>query len=169
MALGLGRGSSGGDTSPGWAVALASGMTDEGPIPINARLAIPRQELEFRATRSGGPGGQHVNTSSTRIELVWNVAESPTLYEDDRVRLLEKLAPRLDGDGRLRIVAQSERSQLRNREAALERFREVIAKALVVPKRRKATKPTKASREKRLESKRQRSTLKRERKRRTDE
>jgi ribosome-associated protein len=144
-------------------------MTADGPIPINARLAIPRDELELKATRSGGPGGQHVNTSSTRIELVWNVASSPSLWEDERTRLLEKLAHRLDGEGQLRIVAQGERSQLQNREAAIARFAEVVAKALVVPKRRKATRPTKASKEKRLQGKKQRSELKRERRRRTDE
>jgi ribosome-associated protein len=144
-------------------------MTDDGPIPINARLAIPRDELELKATRSGGPGGQHVNTSSTRIELTWNVAKSPSLWEDERARLLAKLAHRLDSAGQLRIVAQGERSQLQNREAALARFAEVVAKALVVPKRRKATRPTKASKEKRLENKKQRSALKRERQRRSDD
>lgn len=138
-------------------------------ITINARLAVPRSELEIRATRSGGPGGQHVNTSSTRIELVWSVAASPSLRETDRARLLEKLAPRLDGEGRLRIVAQGERSQLQNREAAVERFREVVRKALVVPKRRKATRPTQASRERRLQAKREQSERKRERRRRDDD
>jgi ribosome-associated protein len=144
-------------------------MADDGAIPINARLAIPRDELELKATRSGGPGGQHVNTSSTRIELVWNVASSPSLWEDERARLLDKLAHRLDTEGRLRIVAQGERSQLQNREAAIARFAELVAKALVVPKRRKPTKPTKASKEKRLAGKKQRSAIKRERQRRTDD
>jgi ribosome-associated protein len=144
-------------------------MTDAGLIPINARLAIPRDELELKATRSSGPGGQHVNTSSTRIELVWNVSNSPSLWEDERARLLDKLASRLDGEGRLRIVAQGERSQLQNREAAIARFAEVVAKALVVPKRRKATRPTKASKEKRLQGKKLRSNIKRERQRRNDD
>jgi ribosome-associated protein len=144
-------------------------MADDGSIPINARLAIPRDELELKATRSGGPGGQHVNTSSTRIELTWNVATSPSLWEDDRARLLDKLSTRLDGEGRLRIVAQGERSQLQNREAAIQRFAEVVAKALVVPKRRKATKPTQASKERRLAGKKQRGALKRERQRRSDD
>lgn len=144
-------------------------MADDGMVRINSRLAIPEGELEYRATRSSGPGGQHVNTSSTRIELVWDVAGSPTLHEDDRVRLLEKLAPRLDTAGRLRLVAQGERSQLRNRDAATARLIDVVRKALVVPKRRKATRPTAASREKRLQQKRQRSTLKRDRKRRDDD
>lgn len=144
-------------------------MADDGTVRINARLAIPTSELTYRASRSGGPGGQHVNTSSTRIELSWNIAESPTLFEDDRLRLLAKLASRLDGSGTLRIVAQGERSQLRNREAATARLVEVVRKALVIPKRRKPTRPTAASREKRLEEKRQRSARKRERRRRDDD
>lgn len=138
-------------------------------ITINARLAVPRSELEIRATRSGGPGGQHVNTSSTRIELVWSVAESPSLGDADRARLLDKLAHRLDGEGHLRIVAQGERSQLQNREAAIVRFAEVVRRALVVPKRRKPTRPTAASKERRLQAKREQSARKRERRRRTDD
>ena len=144
-------------------------MSPDGPIYINERLSIPRGELEFRATRSGGPGGQHVNTSSTRIELVWNVAGSPSLWEDERVRLLEKLAHRLDSEGSIRVVAQGQRSQLQNREAAEERLAQLVARALIVPKQRKATRPTRASREKRLEQKRRRGAVKRERRRRDDE
>jgi ribosome-associated protein len=144
-------------------------MADDGVVRVNSRLAIPEGELEYRATRSSGPGGQHVNTSSTRIELVWDVANSPSLFEDDRLRLLEKLAPRLDSSGKLRIVAQGERSQLRNREAATERFVELVRKALVIPRRRKPTRPPAASKEKRLQEKRQRGALKRERKWRGDE
>src|SRR5213075_2639473 len=85
---------------------------------INGHLAIPRAELTVRASRSGGPGGQHVNTSSTRIEVVWNVATSRVLRDADRQRLLEKLAARLDGEGNLRIVASDSRSQRQNRERA---------------------------------------------------
>jgi ribosome-associated protein len=144
-------------------------MPADDPIRINDRLSIPRGELELRATRSGGPGGQHVNTSSTRIELVWSVADSPSLWEDERQRLLEKLAHRLDGEGHLRIVAQGERSQLQNREAAVVRFAEVVRRALVVPKRRKPTRPTKASKERRLQAKREQSERKRLRQRRDDD
>ncbi|HRP07619.1 MAG TPA: alternative ribosome rescue aminoacyl-tRNA hydrolase ArfB [Gemmatimonadales bacterium] len=144
-------------------------MSSDGPIYINERLSIPRSELEFKATRSGGPGGQHVNTSSTRIELVWNVTGSPSLWEDERIRLLEKLAHRLDSEGSIRVVAQGERSQLQNREAAVERLAQMVARALVVPKKRKATRPSKASKEKRLEQKRRRGAVKRERRRRDDE
>jgi ribosome-associated protein len=144
-------------------------MAPDPAVRINDRLSIPRSELELRATRSGGPGGQHVNTSSTRIELVWSVAESPSLGDADRARLLDKLAHRLDGEGHLRIVAQGERSQLQNREAAIVRFAEVVRRALVVPKRRKPTRPTAASKERRLQAKREQSARKRERRRRTDD
>lgn len=138
-------------------------MASDEPLRINDHLAIPMAEFELRATRSGGPGGQHVNTSSTRIELVWDVAASPSLDEAQRTRLLERLASRLDSAGRLRLVAQGERSQLRNREAVLARLATVVRQALVVPRKRKATRPTKASKEKRLTQKKQRGQLKRQR------
>lgn len=144
-------------------------MPDDGAVRINARLAIPRAELELKATRSGGPGGQHVNTASTRIELVWDVGASPSLSEAQRERLLVRLDSRLDSNGRLRLVAQGERSQLQNREAAVARFADVVRRALVVPKVRKATKPTRASRERRLQEKKQRGALKRERRRTNDD
>ena len=144
-------------------------MADDRAVRVNAGLAIPRDELQLKATRSGGPGGQHVNTSSTRIELTWDVAGSPTLTDAQRERLLEKLASRLDTEGRLRLVAQGERSQLQNREAVLARLAEVVRRALVIPRRRKPTRPTRASKEKRLREKKQRGQLKRERRRTGDE
>ena len=137
----------------------------DGYLEITPALLLPLDELEYRATRSGGPGGQHVNTSSTRIEVWWDVRTSPTLGEEQRARLLDRLASRVDGEGRLRIVASESRSQLRNREAATERLREVVATALAVPKPRKRTRPTRASKAARLESKRRRSALKRDRRR----
>ncbi len=124
-------------------------------------LRIPRAELEWRATRSGGPGGQHVNTSSTRVELVWDIAASPSIDDTTRQRLLTRLRTRLDARGRLRIVSQGERSQLRNRGAAEERFRDLIAGAMIVPKRRRPTRPTAASRRQRRDTKQRRSALKR--------
>lgn len=148
---------------------LASGMTESDAIPITPRLAIPRDEVTLRATRSSGPGGQHVNTSSTRVELTWNVAASPSLSLEQRERLLAKLAPRLDSSGTLRVVAQSERSQLRNRDEAITRFAAIVAQALVVPKTRRPTRPTKAAKRERLDDKRKRGALKKERKRRDDE
>jgi ribosome-associated protein len=137
------------------------------PVPedvaLSDTLSIPRQELTFKASRSGGPGGQHVNTSSTRIELVWDVAASPSLDEATRERLLRRLASRLDSRGRLRLVEQGERSQLRNREAAVERLASIVGRALVVPKARKKTKPPAASEERRLTEKKRRGQRKRER------
>jgi ribosome-associated protein len=135
----------------------------EGYLEITAELQLPLAELEYRATRAGGPGGQHVNTSSTRIEVWWDVGASPTLTDEQRLRLLERLASRLDGEGRLRVVASDRRSQLRNREAATERLRDLVAAALAVPKSRKRTRPSRAAKAARLEAKRRRSALKRER------
>ena len=131
----------------------------EGPT----RLAIPRSELVARATRAGGPGGQHVNTSSTRIELLWNPSRSRALDGALRSRLTGKLASRLDGEGNIRVVAAEHRSQLQNRQAAEARLAELVRKALLVPKPRKKTKPTKASKERRLEAKKQRGEKKRRR------
>jgi ribosome-associated protein len=141
----------------------------EGDLVVSPALVIPLGELEIRATRSAGPGGQHVNTSSTRIEVVWDVAGSPTLADEQRARLLARLATRLDTSGRLRLVAGARRSQLQNRDAALERLAELVAAALVVPKRRKPTRPTRASKERRLTAKRQRGARKRERRDRGDD
>jgi ribosome-associated protein len=138
-------------------------MPDMAFLDVSPDLRVPLAELEFRASRSGGPGGQHVNTSSTRIEVTWDVAGSPALTEEQRQRLLARLARRLDGTGRLRLVSSSTRSQLRNREDVTERLREVVAQALVVPKTRKRTRPPRAAKAARLESKRRRSATKRDR------
>jgi ribosome-associated protein len=138
-------------------------MDDSAVLRINGRVAIPRGELRFQASRSGGPGGQHVNTSSTRIELWWDIASSAALTEEQRARLLERLATRLDGEGRLRLVSSAHRSQLQNREAVTERLRSVVAEALKVAKVRKATRPTRASKERRLVEKKQRGETKRRR------
>ena len=132
-------------------------------LEVSPELQLPLSELEFRASRSGGPGGQHVNTSATRVELWWDIARSPTLTEEQRRRLLEMLATRLDGSGRLQVVASGSRSQLRNREAATERLRELVAGALEVPKARRRTRPTRAAKAARLEAKRRRSAVKRDR------
>jgi ribosome-associated protein len=121
---------------------------------------VPDSELEIRATRAGGPGGQHVNKVSTRIEVVWDVAASPSLPADLRNRLLTRLASRLDTRGRLRVVASDSRSQTRNRDAAAERLRSLVAEALRPRKARKPTRPTAASRERRLREKRRRSERK---------
>ncbi|MDA1080603.1 MAG: alternative ribosome rescue aminoacyl-tRNA hydrolase ArfB [Gemmatimonadetes bacterium] len=132
-------------------------------LVVNGTLAIPPDELEARATRSGGPGGQHVNTSSTRVELIWRVAESRSISESQRALIRDKLAGRLDADGNLRVVASDTRSQLRNRSLAESRLAALVAGALAVPKPRRRTKPTKASVERRLTEKRQRSQRKSDR------
>jgi ribosome-associated protein len=134
---------------------------DETMIRINDALSIPRSEIEYRATRSGGPGGQHVNTSSTRIELTWNVAGSTALSNEERTRLLVKLATRIDGNGVLRLVSAGSRSQHQNKEEVTDRFAGVIERALRVPKPRKRTKVPKGVKEERLREKKKRSEVKR--------
>jgi ribosome-associated protein len=120
-------------------------------------------ELDYRASRSGGPGGQHVNTSSTRVEVWWDVAGSPILTPEQRDLLLQRLRRRLDSAGRLRLVSSGSRSQLRNKEEVTERLRDVLAAAIAVPKKRKPTKPTRAAKRARLEAKRRRSSTKQRR------
>lgn len=138
--------------------------TGEG-IRVNDSLLIPRGELEIRASRSSGAGGQHVNKTSSRIEISWNIANSRAITEEQRDRLLAKLASRLSDDGAIRTVASDTRSQLRNREAAERRLADAIAKALVVPKKRKPTRRPRAADEARLTEKKKHSERKRERKR----
>jgi ribosome-associated protein len=121
---------------------------------------IPLHELTFRATRAGGPGGQHVNTSSTRVELWWDAAGSPSLTHEERALLLATLGHRLDARGRLRLVSAATRSQLQNREAVIERLQRLVAQALVPPKRRKKTRPPRAAGERRLAAKKRRSATK---------
>jgi len=136
-------------------------MSKEGMLEVTEGLAIPRSELEYRASRAGGAGGQHVNTSSTRIELLWNVARTTVLDEERRARVAARLGTRIDGEGWLRVVSSARRSQQQNREAAETRLAELVRGALVVQKRRRPTKPTRASKEKRIEDKRKRSETKR--------
>ncbi|HET7372474.1 MAG TPA: alternative ribosome rescue aminoacyl-tRNA hydrolase ArfB [Gemmatimonadaceae bacterium] len=132
-------------------------------LNVTPELAIPRNELEYRATRSSGPGGQHVNTSSTRIELLWDLTGSQAISDEQRERLRMKLVSRLDSDGRVRVVASGRRSQRQNRHEADERLAALIKYALHVPKKRRVTKPTRAAREKRLADKKRRAEIKRER------
>jgi ribosome-associated protein len=132
-------------------------------LRITPALSIPWGELQFVATRAGGPGGQHVNTSSTRVELRWDLVASPSLTLAQREQLQRRLAGRLDRRGRLRLVSGASRSQYQNREAVTERFQRLLAQALRVPKPRKATKPTLASKERRLTEKRLRARRKQQR------
>lgn len=114
----------------------------------------------YRASRSGGAGGQHVNTSSTRIELLWDFERSPVLNDAEKARVRAKLMARIDSDGMLRVVAANRRSQLQNRVAAEERLATLLRGAMQVAKKRRPTKPTRASKEKRLETKKLRSKKK---------
>ena len=132
-------------------------------LGITNTLTIPLSEIRFRFARSSGPGGQHVNRSATRVELLFDVAGSPSLTETQRERALKALASYIDSDGVLHLVSQTFRSQLRNREEVVERFRTLMHKAMRVPKRRRPTRPSRAARERRLASKRRRSEIKRQR------
>jgi ribosome-associated protein len=132
-------------------------------IRVNDTVVVPRDEVVARASRSGGAGGQHVNTSSTRIELVWNVGASRALTDEQRARVLQKLSSRLDTERNLRVVASDRRSQRQNRESAEMRLAELVREALVVPKKRRPTKPSRAARQARLDSKKRISEKKRER------
>lgn len=126
-------------------------------LVINDRLAIPESELAFRFSRSSGPGGQHVQKSDTRVELLFDVARSPSLSEEQRGRILERLGTQIDGEGVLRVVSSATRSQLENREEAVQRFQALLAAALRVRKRRKPTQPSAAAREARLAEKKVKS------------
>jgi ribosome-associated protein len=132
-------------------------------VVINSGLSIPRAELSYRASRSGGPGGQHVNTSSTRVELLWDVLASQSITEEQRERIRDKLAKRIGEDGVLRVVSATSRSQYQNKEEVTERFARLLDQALHTPKPRKRTKPSRASKEARLRQKKQRSEAKKRR------
>ena len=132
-------------------------------------IALPPHELDFRFSRSSGPGGQHVNKTSSRVEVLWSVKTTSVLSDSARAHLIAKLRHRIDGDGRLHVVAQDFRSQLRNREAAVQRLTELVNAALRIPKQRKPTRPTAGSREARLASKKRRSRAKYERRMRDDD
>ncbi len=138
-------------------------------IDIAPGVRIPETELLLRAITGSGPGGQHVNRSATRIELRWNVRMSRALNDAQRARVMQKLASRLDSEGMLRIVAGEYRSQQQNRRAAIERLISVVSRALVVPPSRKATRPTRASVERRLDDKRRRADTKQDRRGERDE
>jgi ribosome-associated protein len=140
-----------------------TGEISDNSLLISPDLRVPLSELQYRTSRSGGPGGQHVNTSSTRVEITWNVANSPSLSPEQRTRLLQQLATRLDTEGQLRLVSSGTRSQLRNKEDVTERLRSTVAAALVVRKKRKPTKPSRAAKAARLAAKRKRAATKRQR------
>src|SRR3954463_13710045 len=126
---------------------------------VNSELAVPLGEVELRTSRSSGPGGQHANVTASRVEAVFDLDASAALSGAQRARLQARY-----GD-RVTAVAQDARSQARNRELALERLRERLAAGLVVPKRRRPTRPGKAAKERRLDTKRRRSERKAARRR----
>jgi ribosome-associated protein len=128
-------------------------------LQVNRELAIPLAEVTLRASRSSGPGGQHANVTASRVEASFDVLASPSLSESQRARILARAGPRLSA------VAQDERSQARNRQLALDRLTERLARALAVPRKRRPTRPTAASRARRLDSKRRDAQRKRERQR----
>lgn len=132
-------------------------MDDDAGVRVNRRLVLPPAELTWRFSGSGGPGGQHANTSNTRVELIFDVEGSAVLGPRQRARLLERLGPVV------RVVASDERSQSRNRELAKERLAARLQEALRVERPRRPTRPTEASRERRLREKRMRGERKAER------
>lgn len=138
-------------------------MAKGAALEVTPAMTIPRTELVYRASRAGGAGGQHVNTSSTRIELLWNVRTTQALDESGRLRVAEKLGSRLDGQGWLRVVSSARRSQGQNRVAAEERLAALVRGALAVPKRRKPTRPSRSAKEARLSEKKKRGDTKRQR------
>jgi ribosome-associated protein len=144
-------------------VPAAPGPEEGTAIVVNERVSVPRHEVELKASRSGGPGGQHVNTSSTRIELTWNLERTTALSEDEKARVKAKLAARLDAEGTLRVVASEMRSQGQNRTRAEERFAELLRRALLVPKARKKTRPCRGAVEERLREKKRKSERKKDR------
>jgi ribosome-associated protein len=130
-------------------------------VRVTPEVAIPLAELELRASRASGPGGQGVNTTDSRVELRFDLAASPSLSPEAKARALRRLGPRVDSRGVLRVVAQVQRSQLANRRAALKRFAELLAAALATRRPRRPTRPTRAAAARRVEDKRRRAATKR--------
>ena len=131
---------------------------------VNRSVTIPDGEIKLSFSPSGGPGGQHANKASTRVELTWNPAESSALGPRQKERVVGALRRRLDSSGNLRLTSDRYRSQLRNRADAMDRLAELVRDALVPPKARVGTKPTKGSKEERLRANKKRSEIKRARK-----
>jgi ribosome-associated protein len=129
------------------------------PMPVGRDVAVPLAEIELRTSRSSGPGGQHANVTASRVDAVFDVESSRSLTDDQKRRIAARYGPVV------RAVAQDTRSQARNRELALERLRTRLEAALVVPRRRRATRPSREARRRRLDTKRRRGELKRLRRR----
>ena len=135
-------------------------MADDSSLNITDTLAIPLAELHFQFSRSSGPGGQHVNRSATQVELTFDVADSPSLSAIQRARILSRLKSYIDTRGTLHLSSQTTRSQHRNRAEVVERFQQLLQRALHIPKRRVPTRPPRQAKERRLAEKRHNSTLK---------
>lgn len=136
-------------------------MVSEQLLSITDSVTIPLDELSFRYARSSGPGGQHVQRTETKVELLFDLARSPSLSEEQRQLALSRLGSRVDSQGVLHLVSQTGRSQLDNREEVVERFRRLLIAALAPVKKRASTKPSAASRQRRLEAKHRRGEVKR--------
>jgi ribosome-associated protein len=138
-------------------------------LEVGPGLTIPESELQWRFSRSSGAGGQHVNTSDSRVQLTWDAAGSAALTEEQRTRVLERTTRRTAA-GAITVTVSERRSQLRNREAALDALRELVRDALAPPgPSRRATRPTRGSERRRLASKQQRSATKQQRRRPSDD
>ncbi|HEV8166943.1 MAG TPA: alternative ribosome rescue aminoacyl-tRNA hydrolase ArfB [Actinomycetota bacterium] len=129
-------------------------------VQVTPELAIPVEELRFRVSRSGGPGGQGVNTTDSRVELLFDLAGSPSLSDEQKHRAIRRLGRRVDPSGTLRVVAQTYRSQLANRRVAVERFAALLAGALAVQRSRRPTRPSAGAAARRLDTKRRRAATK---------
>jgi ribosome-associated protein len=129
-------------------------------IEVNGELSIPEDELIFTASRGGGPGGQHVNKVASRVTIRFDVRGSQSLSERQRETLLERLSSKLTREGVLLMSSHGSRSQSANRQELVNRFTELVRQSLKRPKKRHATRPTRGSKERRLDSKRQRSGVK---------
>ena len=144
-------------------------MDDATLLPITARVSIPLSELTFSATRSGGPGGQHVNTTSTRVALRFDLDASPSLDPADKERIRAALGKRVGKDGVIQVVSQNTRSQWTNREIAIDRFATLLRAALAPKPPRHKTRATLASKRRRLETKTKHGAVKRQRARPTSD
>ena len=140
-------------------------MADQPDLHVTDTVTIPMAELQFHFSRSGGPGGQHVNRTATQVELTFDVQRSASLDESQRARLLNKLKSAIDSRGLLHLTCQTTRSQSRNRAEVIERFQRLLRQALHVPKPRRPTRPGRAAAERRLQAKRRVGVLKQDRRR----